>query len=114
VQGKNRPQRVQPLLAGDHLPQAVEMELACYHRRLAGPALFILDDRDEHFPGIETAIQSTGQGMARVLHLLLRLSELRHRRPLSLGAWKRQVTGWSLTSLNDCERWTKSILRVTR
>ncbi|QDU31573.1 hypothetical protein ETAA8_67320 [Anatilimnocola aggregata] len=55
-------------LDGDHSQEAVEMELRYFRRRLTGPALFIMDDHDEHFPGVEAALQTTGQGMVRVLH----------------------------------------------
>lgn len=55
-------------LDGDHSQEAVEMELRYFRSRIVGPTLFILDDHDEHFPGVEAALQTSGQGMARVLH----------------------------------------------
>jgi hypothetical protein len=55
-------------LDGDHSQQAVELELAYFRRRISGPALFILDDHDDHFPGVEGALKTTGRGMTRVLH----------------------------------------------
>jgi hypothetical protein len=47
---------------------AVVEELEYFRRRIAGPALFIMDDHDEHFPGVEEAMRDAGAGMAQVLH----------------------------------------------
>lgn len=55
-------------LDGDHSHETVVTELQYFRRRIRGPALFILDDHDAHFPGVETALQTAGQGMHRVLH----------------------------------------------
>ena len=55
-------------LDGDHSADAVAMELGYFRSRVARPALFILDDHDEHFPGVEEGIARAGRGMVRVLH----------------------------------------------
>ena len=55
-------------LDGDHSADAVAMELNYLRSRVAHPALFILDDHDEHFPGVEEGLAREGQGMVRVLH----------------------------------------------
>ena len=55
-------------LDGDHSRDAVAMELDYFRRRIAGPALFILDDHDAHFPGVEDGFAAAGHGMLRILH----------------------------------------------
>jgi hypothetical protein len=55
-------------LDGDHSADAVAAELAYFRARIAGPAVFILDDHDEHFPGVEQGLARAGAGMERVLH----------------------------------------------
>jgi len=55
-------------LDGDHSADAVALELGYFRRKLAGPALFILDDHDEHFPGVEQGLARSGEGLARILH----------------------------------------------
>jgi hypothetical protein len=55
-------------LDGDHSADAVAQELAYFRGRIAGPALFILDDHDAHFPGVEAGLQRTGDGLVPVLN----------------------------------------------
>jgi hypothetical protein len=55
-------------LDGDHSADAVAEELNYFRNRIANPALIILDDHDEHFPGVEAGMQRAGQGLVRVLH----------------------------------------------
>ena len=55
-------------LDGDHSADAVAMELEYFRSRVAHPALFILDDHDEHFPGVEEGLARAGRGMLRILH----------------------------------------------
>ena len=55
-------------LDGDHSADAVAMEIAYFRSRVAGPAIFILDDHDEHFPGVEEGLAREGAGMIRILH----------------------------------------------
>ena len=55
-------------LDGDHAADAVAMELAYFRSRVAGPAVFILDDHDEHFPGVEQGLAREGDGLVRILH----------------------------------------------
>jgi hypothetical protein len=57
-------------LDGDHSFEAVAAELSYFRAHVPGPALFILDDHDDHFPGVEEAIRQHGGGMVRVLHNL--------------------------------------------
>jgi hypothetical protein len=46
----------------------VAQELAYFRSRVANPALFILDDHDGHFPGVEEGWRRAGQGLVPVLH----------------------------------------------
>ncbi len=55
-------------LDGDHSEEAVRAELDYFRPRAATPALFILDDHDEHFPGVDAALGSAGQGLIPILH----------------------------------------------
>jgi hypothetical protein len=56
-------------LDGAHSKEAVVEELTYFRKRLKGPALFILDDHDTNFPGVEEAINSpAGRGLVPVLH----------------------------------------------
>jgi hypothetical protein len=53
-------------LDGDHSRAAVAEELAYFRRRIRGPALFILDDHDDHFPGVEEGLQDEGAGLVPI------------------------------------------------
>ena len=55
-------------LDGDHTADAVALELRYFRNKLAGPAIFILDDHDDHFPGVDQALAREGRGMAPILH----------------------------------------------
>jgi hypothetical protein len=55
-------------LDGDHSRAAVAEELAYFRRRISGPTLFILDDHDDHFPGVEEALQDEGSGLVPIFH----------------------------------------------
>ena len=55
-------------LDGDHSAAAVAMELRYFRSRVAHPALFVLDDHDAHFPGVEEGLAQEGRGMLRILH----------------------------------------------
>jgi hypothetical protein len=56
-------------LDGAHTKAAVVDELAYFRRRLPGPTLFILDDHDTNFPGVEEAVNSpAGVGLVPVVH----------------------------------------------
>jgi hypothetical protein len=55
-------------LDGDHSEQAVCEELAYFRRKIRRPALFVLDDHDTTYPGVETGMQRAGRGMAKVFH----------------------------------------------
>jgi hypothetical protein len=55
-------------LDGDHSEQAVYEELAYFRRKLRRPVLFVLDDHDPSYPGVEAGLRRAGQGMARVFH----------------------------------------------
>jgi hypothetical protein len=55
-------------LDGDHSAAAVGLELEYFRRRVAGPALIILDDHDQHFPGVEEGLRCGGAGLVPVLH----------------------------------------------
>ncbi|MCC7047812.1 MAG: hypothetical protein IT562_13950 [Alphaproteobacteria bacterium] len=57
-------------LDGDHSEQAVCEELDYFRRKLARPVLFVLDDHDSTYPGVESGRQRAGQGLARVFHNL--------------------------------------------
>lgn len=57
-------------LDGDHSRAAVAEELAYFRRRIQGPALFILDDHDDHFPGVEQGLQDEGGGLVPIFHRL--------------------------------------------
>ena len=61
-------------LDGAHTKEAVVDELAYFRRRLPGPSLFILDDHDTNFPGVEEAVNSPagvglGTGSPQVLQV---------------------------------------------
>ena len=47
-------------LDGDHSRAAVAEELRYFRKRIRGPALFILDDHDDHFPGVEEGLRDEG------------------------------------------------------
>ena len=53
-------------LDGDHSRAAVAEELAYFRRRIPGPALFILDDHDDHFPGVEEGLRDEGAGLVPI------------------------------------------------
>ena len=55
-------------LDGDHSADAVALELRYFRSKVASPALFILDDHDEHFPGVEQGLARAGEGLSRILH----------------------------------------------
>jgi hypothetical protein len=55
-------------LDGDHGEAAVVEELTYFRRKLARPVLFVLDDHDDTYPGVESGVRRAGQGMARVFH----------------------------------------------
>lgn len=55
-------------LDGDHSRDAVAMEIGYFRRRIGGPALFILDDHDDHFPGVAEGLAAAGAGMLPILH----------------------------------------------
>lgn len=55
-------------LDGDHGEAAVIEELTYFRRKLARPVLFVLDDHDDTYPGVESGVRRAGQGMARVFH----------------------------------------------
>jgi hypothetical protein len=57
-------------LDGDHSEQAVIEELGYFRRRIRRPCLFVLDDHDSTYPGVEAGVQRAGQGMARLFHNL--------------------------------------------
>ncbi len=57
-------------LDGDHSRAAVAEELAYFRRRIPGPALFILDDHDDHFPGVEEGLRDEGAGLVPIFHRL--------------------------------------------
>jgi hypothetical protein len=55
-------------LDGDHSYRAVRDELRYFRRRVKPPALYVLDDHDAHFPGVELAFRLHGRGLHPVLH----------------------------------------------
>jgi hypothetical protein len=55
-------------LDGDHSEAAVIEELTYFRRKLARPVLFVFDDHDDTYPGVESGISRAGTGMARVFH----------------------------------------------
>jgi hypothetical protein len=56
-------------LDGAHSKKAVVQELTYFRKKLKGPTLFILDDHDTNFPGLEEAINSpAGAGLVPILH----------------------------------------------
>jgi len=57
-------------LDGDHGEQAVVDELTYFRRKIQRPCLFVLDDHDSTYPGVENGMQRAGQGMAKVFHRL--------------------------------------------
>ena len=57
-------------LDGDHSIRAVARELQYFRSKIRGPALFILDDHDDHFPGVQAGLDIAGAGLARVFHKL--------------------------------------------
>lgn len=57
-------------LDGDHSEKAVVEELDYFRRKIARPVMFVLDDHDQTYPGVEAGVQRAGKGMARVFHEL--------------------------------------------
>lgn len=57
-------------LDGDHGEPAVIDELTYFRRKIQRPCLFVLDDHDSTYPGVESGMQRAGQGMAKVFHRL--------------------------------------------
>jgi hypothetical protein len=56
-------------LDGDHSKAAVIEELEYFRRRVAAPAIFILDDHDENFPGVAEAMESSAaEGLLPIFH----------------------------------------------
>ena len=55
-------------LDGDHSADVVTHELVYFRSRVASPALFILDDHDAHYPGVEDGLRRAGKGLVPVLH----------------------------------------------
>lgn len=55
-------------LDGDHSEPAVIEELGYFRRKLRRPVLFVLDDHDDTYPGVEAGVRRAGAGMARVFH----------------------------------------------
>jgi hypothetical protein len=73
-------------LDGAHTKEAVVDELAYLRRKLGGPALFILDDHDTHFPGVGEAVgSSAGMGLVPVLHRYYAFAET--MQPCGFSAW---------------------------
>jgi hypothetical protein len=79
-------------LDGDHSRETVVQELTYFRDRVKGPALFILDDHCEHFPGVDEALQIAGKGLVRVLH---RFYEFENAGQWGFSAWLHQQNGHS-------------------
>ena len=73
-------------LDGAHTKEAVIDELIYFRSKLRGPALFILDDDDTHFPGVGEALTSSaGTGLVPVLHRYYAFAEA--MQPCGFSAW---------------------------
>jgi hypothetical protein len=57
-------------LDGDHAYEVVHAELEYFMAKLPGPTLFLLDDHDDHFPGVERALQRFRDELTPVMHRL--------------------------------------------
>lgn len=54
-------------LDGDHSYEVARVELEYFTRKLDGPAVFVLDDHDENFPGVGEAVGEFPR-LARLFH----------------------------------------------
>jgi hypothetical protein len=73
-------------LDGAHSKEAVIGELVYFRSKLKGPALFILDDHDTHFPGVGEAVTSSaGTGLVPVLHRHYAFAKT--MQPCGFSAW---------------------------
>lgn len=57
-------------LDGDHTYGAVRAELAYFIRKLDGPAVFVMDDHDDHCPGVDQALQEFTGELTKFWHPL--------------------------------------------
>jgi hypothetical protein len=70
-------------LDGPHDVGSVTQELHYFRSRIEGPCVFILDDHDDHFPGVQQALDTAGQGLVPILH---RMYDTRYGR-CGFSAW---------------------------
>lgn len=74
-------------LDGDHTAKIVEEELAYFIRKLSGPTVYILDDHDEHFPGVEQAVR---RFEGRITPLFHKIYDFPNYGPAGFSAWLRE------------------------
>lgn len=72
-------------LDGDHAVGAVIAELRYFRGKLGGPALFILDDHDNHFPGVQAGLDQAGAGLVRIFHNFYQVTS--EGPPSGFSAW---------------------------
>jgi hypothetical protein len=70
-------------LDGPHDVDTVTQELRYFRSRIDGPCVFILDDHDDHFPGVQQGLEAAGQGLVPIFH---RIYETRYGR-CGFSAW---------------------------
>jgi hypothetical protein len=61
-------------LDGDHSYEAVRTELAYFTGKLSGPTVYVLDDHDDHFPGVDRALRDF-TAFTEIFHRTYRCSE---------------------------------------
>jgi len=70
-------------LDGPHDVDTVTRELRYFRSRIDGPCVFILDDHDDQFPGVQQGLEAAGQGLVPILR---RMYEMRYGR-CGFSAW---------------------------
>ena len=73
-------------LDGEHSNEGVTEELQYFRRKLRGPAVIIIDDHDEHSPGVASALDSpAANGLVPILHRFYLYPTV--ERPFGFSAW---------------------------
>lgn len=62
-------------LDGDHSCDTVRAELGYFMQRLTPPTVFVLDDHDDHFPGVERALRPLRGQLVEIFHRMYNLPE---------------------------------------
>lgn len=74
-------------LDGDHSARAVKTELGYFIRKTSGPTVFVLDDHDDHCPGVGRALRAFRDELSMLFH---RTYDLPGYGVAGFSAWFRQ------------------------